>query len=70
MKRKMAHYILIVISLMGWLPESDQSDLSDILLGRGYFTYIKKLVIYKFIYVIFNTITCHITALMKCYFII
>ena len=36
----------------------------------GYVTYIKKIFTYSCIYVIFNTITCRVTTLMKYYFII
>ena len=36
----------------------------------GYLTYIKKIFTYNYIYVIFNIITYHVTALMKYYFII
>ena len=37
----------------------------------GYLTYIKKIIFsYNYIYVIFNIITCHVTALMTYYFII
>ena len=40
-------------------------------LTLGYLTYIKKCIFtYNYIYVIFNTITYHVTTLMKYYFII
>ena len=51
--------------------ENDQNGLSDSLFDPWLSYLHKKIIfIYNYIYVIFNTITCHVTALMKYYFII